>query len=161
LAPGRRSAYEVLQVRDEAEQVVVQAAYRALAALHHPDLSSSPMAERRMAELNDAYASVRSPERRQVYDRLRRPIDSATAKAASAPIVTPAPGRSTVRPDTGAVLDFGRYAGWTLADLFRHDPDYLRWLSRHSSGIRYRRSIELLLRDPVKPSAAERMRTTR
>jgi len=35
------------------------------------------------------------------------------------------------------VLDFGRYAGWSLGDLARHDPNYLRWLSRHSSGNRY------------------------
>jgi hypothetical protein len=44
-------------------------------------------------------------------------------------------------------LDFGRYAGWTLAELAAHDADYLRWLSRHSAGIRYRRAILRLLRD--------------
>ena len=40
------------------------------------------------------------------------------------------------------LIDFGRYAGWSIKQLARHDPDYLRWLSRHSSGIRYRRVIE-------------------
>ncbi len=55
------------------------------------------------------------------------------------------------RPDGGgppsSKLDFGRYAGWSLRDLSRHDPDYLRWLSRHSSGLRYRHEIQRLLPD--------------
>jgi uncharacterized protein (DUF3820 family) len=44
-------------------------------------------------------------------------------------------------------VDFGRYAGWTLKDLLRHDPDYLRWLYRHSSGVRYRYQIARMLPD--------------
>ena len=47
-------------------------------------------------------------------------------------------------------LDFGRYVGWAVADRARHDPDYLRWLSRHSAGIRYRREIAELLEAPAK-----------
>ena len=54
-----------------------------------------------------------------------------------------------------AVIDFGRYAGWRLADLARTDPDYLRWLSRHSSGIRYRRQIADLLDNMAAKPAAE------
>jgi hypothetical protein len=46
-----------------------------------------------------------------------------------------------------ARLDFGRYEGWTLRELARHDADYLRWLSRHSSGIRFRGPILRLLAD--------------
>jgi DnaJ-class molecular chaperone len=34
----------------------------------------------------------------------------------------------------------------TLRDLARQDPDYLLWLSRHSSGIRYRTEIYGILR---------------
>jgi hypothetical protein len=45
----------------------------------------------------------------------------------------------------GMRLDFGRYAGWTLGDIAREDADYLRWLSRHSAGIRYRSAILRLL----------------
>ena len=53
------------------------------------------------------------------------------------------------------VVDFGRYAGWRLADLARSDPDYLRWLSRHSSGIRYRRQISELLNQVADKPAAQ------
>jgi hypothetical protein len=42
-------------------------------------------------------------------------------------------------------IDFGRYAGWRLKDLAKQDPDYLRWLSRHSSGVRFRNQIIALL----------------
>jgi hypothetical protein len=45
------------------------------------------------------------------------------------------------------VLDFGRYAGWRIAEVATHDPTYLRWLSRHSSGIRFRSVIEQVLGD--------------
>jgi uncharacterized protein (DUF3820 family) len=45
----------------------------------------------------------------------------------------------------GTKLSFGRYAGWTLRDLARQDPDYLRWLSRHSSGVLYRTEIYQIL----------------
>jgi hypothetical protein len=44
------------------------------------------------------------------------------------------------------VLTFGRYTGWSLRDLARRDPDYVLWLSRHSSGIRYRTEIYSILR---------------
>ena len=43
------------------------------------------------------------------------------------------------------MLTFGRYSGWGLRDLARRDPDYLLWLSRHSSGIRYRTEIYSIL----------------
>ena len=46
----------------------------------------------------------------------------------------------------GSVLTFGRYLGWSLRDLARRDPEYLLWLSRHSSGIRYRTEIYGILR---------------
>jgi DnaJ-class molecular chaperone len=46
-------------------------------------------------------------------------------------------------------LDFGRYAGSSIRELARRDPDYLRWLARHSSGIRFRNEIARTLKEPV------------
>jgi curved DNA-binding protein CbpA len=46
-------------------------------------------------------------------------------------------------------LDFGRYEGWTLRDLAKQDPAYLRWLARHSSGLRFRREIARVLGEPL------------
>ena len=42
-------------------------------------------------------------------------------------------------------IDFGHYAGQTIAELAERDPDYLRWLARHPSGARYRAEIEKVL----------------
>jgi len=42
-------------------------------------------------------------------------------------------------------LDFGHYAGTTIEELARIDPDYLRWLERHPSGARYRGEIHRVL----------------
>ena len=46
-------------------------------------------------------------------------------------------------------LDFGRYQGWSLYDLAKRDPAYLRWLARHSSGLRFRRDIARVLGEPL------------
>ena len=150
-----RDAYEVLQVDPKAHAVVLKAAHRALASLYHPDLDQSDSSTRRMAEVNRAWEKVRTPDRREVYDRQR-----AKVREAPAPIVTP---QTTGRPaprraDTAsASLDFGRYQGWTLAQVAQDDPDYLRWLSRHSSGGRYRSEIERLLSaQSVKRETAKR-----
>jgi hypothetical protein len=42
-------------------------------------------------------------------------------------------------------LDFGHHAGSTIAELASLDPDYLRWLARHPSGVRYRAEIHRVL----------------
>ncbi len=42
-------------------------------------------------------------------------------------------------------LDFGHYAGYTIEQLAGVDPDYLRWLERHPSGVRYRNEIHRVL----------------
>jgi hypothetical protein len=83
---------------------------------------------------------------------------SASATPSVRPTPTPAPLgvhragplmrriRANRRHET-PVLDFGRYAGWRIAEVATHDPTYLRWLSRHSSGIRFRSVIEQVLGD--------------
>ena len=42
-------------------------------------------------------------------------------------------------------LDFGHYAGFTIEQLAGMDPDYLTWLERHPSGVRYRNEIHRVL----------------
>lgn len=149
----RRDPYRILQVDPCAEHVVIQSAYRALARRYHPD-GDAPDADR-MAELNRAYQLLRDPESRRRYDASRAaprvttvPIAPSSPSSPSRPRVDPW-RRSTDVPTDRSVLDFGRYMGWRVADLARHDPDYLRWLSRHSSGIRFREAIARVLpREP-------------
>ena len=142
-----RDAYTVLQVRPEADQAVVHAAYRALARRHHPD-GDTPAIDK-MIELNRAYERVRNEDRRTAYEQERRrpvavgpgstsqPYDSWDNRSSGmASSAAPA-----VAPSQGDTIDFGQYIGWRIADIARHDPDYLRWLSRHSTGIRYLKVI--------------------
>ncbi len=135
-------AYRVLQVAPDCEDEVIHGAFRALALKYHPDRDGTQFAARRMAELNQAYALVRDTRARARHDAARRraAIPEASRSGGFAPV--PPPARSAA---AGTRLTFGRYAGWTLRDLARQDPDYLRWLSRHSSGIRYRTEIYQIL----------------
>jgi uncharacterized protein (DUF3820 family) len=52
------------------------------------------------------------------------------------------PGPSSFDPTR---LDFGHYAGRTIEELAVEDPDYLQWLERHPSGVRYRGEIQRVL----------------
>ena len=165
-----RDAYHVLHVQADAHPLVIQAAYRTLAALYHPDRSDSPLASaQRMSELNDAYAKLRNPESRKAYDAQLRQVTResvvvmpvrarAEAVRAKADRAEPAPAGGGREGRAGGVVDFGRYQGWTIRSLARHDPDYLRWLTRHSAGMRFRAEIEAALADaPTGPTVSEKV----
>ena len=153
--------YEVLQVHPSAEPEVIRAAYRILARKYHPDHGGDA---RRMMALNDAWDVLGDPDRRAAYAATRaNPAGSRTATASrpeagaqgaatatpgsyagsgtsDATHAGPPPGRPS-----GTVLDFGRYAGWSLGEIARHDLDYLEWLQRATFGRRHREEIEALL----------------
>ena len=60
--------YKILQVSEEAEPEVIEAAYRRLSQKYHPDVNRSPDAENRMKEINEAYQVLRDASTRQEYD---------------------------------------------------------------------------------------------
>ena len=63
--------YEILQLSPEAEQEVIEAAYRRLARKYHPDISKDPGASQRMRLLNEAFEVLGDPATRAAYDRSR------------------------------------------------------------------------------------------
>ena len=158
--------YEVLQVHPRADSEVIRAAYRALARKYHPDLGGDP---NRMIALNDAWDVLGDPVRRAEYDALRASGGGAPAGGAARPsgpgvqrrpeastAAEPEGSRSTPTSDvphagpppgrpSGTVLDFGRYAGWSLGEIARHDLDYLEWLQRSTFGRRLRAEIDVLV----------------
>ena len=148
-----RDAYEVMQVHPGAHPLVVEAAYRVLASIYQSDGAEASASRQLMAELDDAYASLRTPERRALYDqqRIRREVMEAALATPYHPFAAQSPPGGDA---ASGLVDFGRYQGWTIVQLAQHDPDYLRWLSRHSSGIRYRRQIEAALGKGSSASAA-------
>lgn len=171
---SERDLYRVLQVDPDAHESVIRAAYRALARLYHPD-GADPDGDRmtelnsayellRNPTRRRAYDAGRRLAARRAPGGAGgthlRPVGPGPAATDGAESTTgtsqgvaerpsPAPpvgAFARARPNANSPrLDFGRYQGWTLADLARSDPDYLRWLRRHSSGLRYRAEINRLL----------------
>ena len=160
--------YAVLQVARDAEPEVIRAAFRALARKHHPDFGGDP---RRMADLNEAWNVIGNRERRAAYDAGRigagrspagrsghTPRNAAAPPRPAGPIAGAAERRTEAHaaqvasetreagvprdPRVGSVLDFGRYAGWSIRALVDQDPDYLLWLARTPIGRPMRQEID-------------------
>lgn len=65
--------YRILGVLDDAEDIVIKAAYKALAQRYHPDKWSGDKNEatRRMSDINEAYSVLSDPVKRKEYDSTR------------------------------------------------------------------------------------------
>jgi hypothetical protein len=70
--------YRILGVMRDAEQVVITAAYRALASMYHPDRWKGDVNEatRKMAEINVAYGILGDPVKRRAYDQTNQSTTS-------------------------------------------------------------------------------------
>lgn len=146
--------YKVLQVDPEAEREVIRAAYRALALKYHPDVSSG--SHERMAAVNHAWGILRNAAARAAYDHARaeakrkpevpKPDVSYEMRA---PMSATPPGQPS-----GSVLDFGRYAGWSLGQIATGDPEYLEWLARTPIGRSFHAEIRDLLATRAAAAAA-------
>jgi curved DNA-binding protein CbpA len=105
--------YDVLQVSPWCEPEVIQAAYRALARIRHPDVNRDPDAEDQMRRLNVAYQTLSDPTRRMRYDEeltleAARPISARPAPAPvdpsgswTPPPPTPIRPRASAAPASG------------------------------------------------------------
>jgi len=180
--------YEVLQVHPRADPEVIRAAFRTLARKYHPDFGGD---QRQMMALNDAWNVLGDRARRAAYDASRggaglRPAASqpksarvenapaSTARPEEPPIAARGPlaaaaarkarngGAPPPAHQSGTVLDFGRYAGWTVGDLAQHDPDYLLWLERTPIGRPIRAEIRVHLErgSATATATAQRPRTS-
>ncbi|MFL7814226.1 MAG: molecular chaperone DnaJ [Anaerolineales bacterium] len=66
---AKRDYYEVLGVPRDASESDLKAAFRNLARKLHPDVNSSPDAEEKFKEINEAYSVLSDPDKRAAYDR--------------------------------------------------------------------------------------------
>lgn len=70
MAATYKDYYSVLEVPRTASQKDIRAAFRKLAAKHHPDRNpDDPGAEERFKEVNEAYTVLSDEEKRSYYDR--------------------------------------------------------------------------------------------
>lgn len=65
----QENLYDILQISPSAEPEIIEAAYRRLARMRHPDVNSSPNAHAQMSALNRAYDILKDPTRRRRYDQ--------------------------------------------------------------------------------------------
>lgn len=64
--------YEILGVPRDAGADVIKKAYRKLAHQYHPDVTKDPAGEEKFKEIQEAYATLKDPEKRTAYDQLGR-----------------------------------------------------------------------------------------
>jgi curved DNA-binding protein CbpA len=110
--------YKVLQVDSEAEDEVIQAAYRRLAQKYHPDRYAEADGATRMVAINAAWEVLRDPGRRATYDASRAaavrsgPVAPPTPTAAGRPTPAstvssqPPPGAPATRPPESVSRDW-------------------------------------------------------
>ena len=67
------------------------------------------------------------------------PATMATSQAVAS--AGPPPGNPS-----GSVLNFGRYVGWSLGEIGRHDVEYIEWLDRTPIGRIYQVELDEILR---------------
>ena len=169
---AQRTLYEILMLHPSATVEVINAVYRQLAKQHHPD-HAGPDGQRRMAQINEAFAILSDPGKRARYDE----ITGVSAEGEDAGNPRPsAPGATNLKyeagawsvrepverppapppygeagppprnlPSRGRILSFGRYRGWTVSQVAAYDRNYIEWLSRTMAGRTYQADLETVL----------------
>lgn len=166
---ARPDHYRVLQVDPAANPLVIQAAYRVLAQIWHPDVAGD---EAEMKRINAAWEVLGDPRRRKQYDIERAgrhpgAVDASSPGPTSSATAAPATGAPAApRPDDhagpprgvpfGPVLTFGRYQGWTLGQISRVDRPFLEWLHAAPAGRAMREEIEAVFRSAGIPGVDRR-----
>lgn len=155
----RRDPYAVLGVARDATAPQIRAAYLRRARSVHPDIAGAHGLDE-MRRINEAWAILKSPERRRALDRDRTgstgrgptshgptshgpAAPSATARSGQ-PFWTGAAGSPPGRP-AGRVLDFGIYAGWSLGEIAWVDRGYLGWLIHRPEASSFLTEVEQYL----------------
>ena len=160
---------------------VIQAAYRVLAQIWHPDVSGD---DAEMKRINAAWEILGDPRRRKQYDTERAGRHPGAERHASAPTSAPmaqastgaaaaaasaASGPSAPRRQDdhagpppgrpfGPVLRFGRYDGWSLGEIAGVDRPFLEWLKRVPAGRGLGDEIDAVLRTHRGPGAVDARR---
>jgi len=164
--------YQALMLDPGVDMDLMTTVYRRLVQRYQAVSAGDGPALERLRMIERAYEVLRDPFRRARYDaelvrahddepvhQAPTPVNQQAAVATQTwptravsmgrsarigvPIVSQRP--SAPQPVAVSVLDFGRYAGWSLRQIAARDPDYLHWLLRSPGGRQYRAQITALL----------------
>lgn len=122
--------YQTLGADKSASADELKKAYRRLARKYHPDVSKEADAEKRMAEVNEAYAVLGDPEKRAAYDTVGAQAWAAGAR--SGDDVRPPPGWN---PGYGAGGDgHGQFRGSFNGNEQEFSEFFERMFGRRTHG---------------------------
>jgi molecular chaperone DnaJ len=149
--PARRAAYD----RKRAAAAVAAAGATAAATPHGPPPSATSSQTASPGQRGDGHGSSgrRAGPTERPAERVSGDWSSGRSSVGSgydpsqmrAPDGTGAAGPPPGHP-SGSVLNFGRYAGWSLGEIGRTDPEYLEWLDRAPIGRQHRPELDVILR---------------
>ena len=67
---AEKNYYEILGVKKDATDSDIKKKYRKLVRQYHPDVSDDPDADNKIAEINNAYETIRDKDKRAEYDAM-------------------------------------------------------------------------------------------
>lgn len=67
---AEKNYYDVLGVKKNASDADIKKKYRKLVRQYHPDVSDDPEADNKIAEINNAYETIRDKDKRREYDAM-------------------------------------------------------------------------------------------
>ncbi len=67
---AEKNYYDILGVKKDASDADIKKKYRKLVRQYHPDVSDDPDADNKIAEINNAYETIRDKEKRAEYDAM-------------------------------------------------------------------------------------------
>ncbi|MEY2790653.1 MAG: chaperone protein DnaJ [Pseudomonadota bacterium] len=88
---ANKNFYQTLGLLNDVDDVVIKAAYRALAQKHHPDKfkTNKELHTQKMAQLNEAFAAIGTKAKRKAYDESLRVSTAKQEKKAAADVHAP------------------------------------------------------------------------
>ena len=170
MAIRKPTLYQLLMVDAGVDDDVLTVVYRRLVQRTNLAYEDDARRRERLSVIEHAYAVLHDPDRRRRYDlrvagipardaepvttrtvavlpveppRQAIPVEAHREEVPVKPASTPVP---IVGTGGGArLLDFGRYAGWSLRQVALRDPDYLEWLRRTPGGRHFQADISSVL----------------
>ncbi len=67
---AEKNYYDILGVKKDASDADIKKKYRKLVRQYHPDVSKDPDADNKIAEINNAYETIRDKDKRAEYDAM-------------------------------------------------------------------------------------------